>query len=117
VHLLKPAHERIGLMDDEDRVYVDAQAERVRPGRRYFVLVRADKPLAEEPQASAQDENDVGGGPSVDARQSRPRPKADLRRARLAQSSELIRAAAKRTFGSETPRPERDSEDGLIFSC
>jgi hypothetical protein len=53
-----------------------------------------------------------------DARQSRPRPKnADLRRARLAQSGELIRAAAKRTFESETPRAERDSEDGLLFSC
>jgi hypothetical protein len=41
--------------------------------------------------------------PSIDARQSRPRPKdADLRRARLAQSGDLIQAAAKRTFGSET---------------
>jgi hypothetical protein len=56
--------------------------------------------------------------PSIDARQSRPRPKdADLRRARLAQSGDCIRAAARRTFGSETSRAERDSEDGLGFSC
>jgi hypothetical protein len=56
--------------------------------------------------------------PSIDVRQSRPRPKdADLRRAGLAQSGDLIRAAAKRTFGSETPRAERGSEDGLRFSC
>jgi hypothetical protein len=44
----------------------------------------------------------MGGESSTDARQSRPGPKdADLRRARLAQSSDRIRAAAKRTFGSE----------------
>jgi hypothetical protein len=56
--------------------------------------------------------------PSIDARQSRPRPKdADLRSARLAQSGDLVRAAAERTFSSETPRAERDSEDGLLFSC
>jgi hypothetical protein len=55
--------------------------------------------------------------PSIDARQSRPRPKdADLRRARLARSGDRIRTAATRTFGSETPRDERDSEDGLRFS-
>jgi hypothetical protein len=54
--------------------------------------------------------------PSIDARQSHPRPKdADLRGERLAQSGELIRPAAKRTFGSETPWAGRDSEDGLLF--
>jgi hypothetical protein len=35
-------------MDDEDRVYADAQAERVHPGRLYLVLARADEPLAGE---------------------------------------------------------------------
>jgi hypothetical protein len=40
-------------MDDEDRVYVDAQAGRVHPGRVYLVLVCAGEPLAEERQASA----------------------------------------------------------------
>jgi hypothetical protein len=56
--------------------------------------------------------------PSIDARQSRPRPKdGDLRRARLAQSGDRIRAAARRTIGSKTARAERGSEDGLHFSC
>jgi hypothetical protein len=56
--------------------------------------------------------------PSVDTRQSRPRPKeADLRRARLAQSGDRIRAAAKRTFGTNTLGAERDSKNGLLFSC
>jgi hypothetical protein len=53
--------------------------------------------------------------PSIDARQSRPRPKdADLRGERLAQSGELIRAAAKRTFRSKTPRAECDSRTGCV---
>jgi hypothetical protein len=56
--------------------------------------------------------------PSVDARQSRPRPKdADLRRTRLAQSGDLIRAAARRTFGADIPRANRRSNDCLLFSC
>jgi hypothetical protein len=56
--------------------------------------------------------------PSIVARQSRPRPKdADLRGARLAQSGHRMRAVAKRTFGPEMPRAERDSEHGLRFSC
>jgi hypothetical protein len=84
----------------------------------YLVLVRADEPLAEERQVSARDSDDVGGESTADARQSRPRPKdADLRRARLAQSGDLIRAAAKRTFASETPRAERDSGDCLLCPC
>jgi hypothetical protein len=34
-----------------------------------------------------------------------------------AQSHDLLRTAAERTFGSKTPRMERDSEDGSLFSC
>jgi hypothetical protein len=88
---MEPAHEGIGAKDDKDRVYADAQAERVHPGRLYLVLVRADEPLAEERQGSARDVMTWEEDPSIDARQSRPRPKdADLRRARLAQSGDLI---------------------------
>jgi hypothetical protein len=90
-----------GLMDDEDRVYADAD----------FAQMRLSQKSGKHPLGTRMTwEED----PSIDARQSLSRPKdADLRRARLAQSGDRIRAAAKRTFGSKTPLAERGSEDGL----
>jgi hypothetical protein len=90
-------------MNDEDRVYADAQARRVHPDvstSHLFAQMSLSQKSHERLLVTRMTwEEDQ----SVDARQSRPRPKdADLRRARLVQSGELIRAASKRTFESET---------------
>jgi hypothetical protein len=46
-----------------------------------------------------------------------PRPDTRIYVIGVAQSGGLLRAAAGRTFESETPQAERDPEDGCLFSC
>jgi hypothetical protein len=105
-------------VNDEDRVYAERRLSESSQD------VSTSHLFAQISLSQKNDKHTLGTrmtweeDPSTDARQSRPRPMgADLRRERLAHSGDRARAAAKRTFGSETPRAERDSEDGMRFSC